>query len=226
MKWIFHNPDFAYERFHPAILSASAWLGHRHFAYDLIRFMKPDTLVELGTHWGASYFSFCQAVSDDDLLHTNCYAVDTWTGDPHSGFYANEVFTTVSSVNEQLYTQIGSLVRKTFDEAVTGFEDQSIQLLHIDGYHTYDAVSHDYETWLPKLAPDGIVIFHDIATRFGDFGVHRFWEQIKMKHPFIEFTHSGGLGVLFPKGADSRFNEVFAMKDFLPNIYKNRAALK
>lgn len=206
MKWIFHNPDFAYEHCHPAILRDSAWLGHRHFAYDLIRYMKPGMLVELGTHWGASFFTFCQAVADDDQVHTDCYAVDTWIGDPHSGLYANEVYTNVSGVIEQLYAQEATLIRKTFDEALAGFEDQSIHVLHIDGYHTYDAVSHDYQTWLPKVAQSGIVLFHDIATRFGDFGVHRLWDQIKMQHPFIEFTHSGGLVVLFPKGADTRFD--------------------
>ncbi|MCU6796584.1 class I SAM-dependent methyltransferase [Paenibacillus sp. WQ 127069] len=223
MKWIFHNPDFAYVCYHPTILNISAWLGHRHFAYDLIRFMKPDTLVELGTHWGASFFSFCQAVADDDQVQTDCYAVDSWEGDPHAGLYTNEVYATVSRVTEQLYAPKASLIRKTFDEAANDFENETVQILHIDGYHTYEAVSHDYHTWLPKVAPNGIVLFHDISCYFKDFGVHQFWDQLKVQYPHIEFTHSWGLGVLFPKGVDARFQEVLAMRDFFSHIYSSRA---
>jgi hypothetical protein len=151
LKWIFHNPDFAYECYHPTILNISAWLGHRHFAYDLIRFMKPDTLVELGTHWGASFFSFCQAVADDDQVQTDCYAVDTWEGDPHAGLYTNEVYVTVSRVTEQLYAHKASLIRKTFDEAANDFEDETVQscilmvIILMKLYHTI--IIHGCPRW-------------------------------------------------------------------------------
>lgn len=224
MKWIFHNPTFSYESFHPAILPNSAWLGHRHFAYDLVRFMKPNTIVELGTHWGASFFSFCQAVVDEDESSTCCYAVDLWKGDAHTGSYSNEVYEVVAKVIEKLYSKQVTLIRKTFDEAAACFEEQSIDLLHIDGYHTYQAVSHDYETWLSKLAPGGVVLFHDIAIRWGDFGVYQLWEQLKQRHPSLEFTHSSGLGVLFPKGYAPRFEEVLSIKPLLPSIYSDKAA--
>jgi hypothetical protein len=223
LKWIFHNPDFSYERCHPAIKSNSAWLGHRHFAYDLLRFMKPNIVVELGTHWGGSFFSFCQAAVDDDQASTHCYAVDTWKGDQHSGLYANEVYDAVTGVVKQLYAKEATLIRKTFDEAAAYLPDQSINMLHIDGYHTYEAVSHDYQTWLPKVAPGGVVLFHDIAVRTDGFGVYLLWEHLKGVYPALEFQHSSGLGVLFPKGYDSQFEELFSLKDQLPAYYKEFA---
>ena len=77
------------------------------------------------------------------------------------------------------YLNIGNLIRSTFDDAVDRFQDETINLLHIDGYHTYEAVSHDYNTWLPKVAKNGIVLFHDIEVRSGDFGVYKFWDEVK-----------------------------------------------
>lgn len=77
------------------------------------------------------------------------------------------------------YPNIGNLIRSTFDEALDQFQDETINLLHIDGYHTYEAVSHDYRTWLPKVAKNGIVLFHDIEVKSGDFGVYKFWDEVK-----------------------------------------------
>ena len=88
-------------------------------------------------------------------------------------------FQIVEKVVSDNYLNIGNLIRSTFDDAVDRFQDETINLLHIDGYHTYEAVSHDYNTWLPKVAKNGIVLFHDIEVRSGDFGVYKFWDEVK-----------------------------------------------
>ena len=83
-----------------------------------------------------------------------------------------------------------------FDDALTRFEDGSVDLLHIDGYHTYEAVSHDFEAWLPKLsaawrrpAPR-----HRGAGR--DFGVWRLWAEVASRYPAFSFPYGHGLGVV------------------------------
>ncbi|MCU5322013.1 class I SAM-dependent methyltransferase [Bacillus cereus] len=219
MNWVTHKPSFEFEKFSPIIRSQSAWSGHLDFAYDLVRFEKPETLVELGTHLGASFFSFCQGVKDGGLS-TKCFAVDTWAGDGHTGPYGEGVFQIVEKVVSDNYLNIGNLIRSTFDDAVDRFQDETINLLHIDGYHTYEAVSHDYNTWLPKVAKNGIMLFHDIEVRSGDFGVYKFWDEVKAKYPHFQFAHSYGLGVLFPKGCSDKFEEILKNKEEIQNMYK------
>lgn len=197
--WTFHEPCFAYEaRFDDA---EWPWTGHRRFVYDLVRNTGPETIVELGTHRGTSFFAFCQAIQDG-RLGTRIHAVDTWRGDAQAGFYGDEVFAEVRDIQRALYPEVAAVfVRKTFDAALEDFPDGSIDILHIDGLHTYAAVRHDFETWLPKVRADGIVLLHDIAVTRGDFGVHRFWAELRGSRAVLEFRQSYGLGVLLQGAA-------------------------
>lgn len=183
--------------FTPMSLQAPGnWCGHLPFAAWLIKQLRPALLVELGTHSGNSYFSFCQAARENDIP-TKCYAVDTWQGDEHAGPYSNEVFEQVSAHNQNYYDGFSRLLRMTFDDAVNYFADGSVDLLHIDGLHTYEAVKHDFDTWLPKLSPGAIVLFHDTNVRERGFGVWQLWEELQQRYgEHIEFVHSHGLGVL------------------------------
>ena len=183
--------------FSPDLLQApSAWLGHLPFAAWVIREVSPKIFVELGTHSGNSYFAFCQSVSETGLS-TKCYAVDTWQGDEHAGRYGDEIFAKVNAHHQENYAGFSRLLRMTFDDAVTYFADESIDLLHIDGLHTYEAVRHDFETWLPKLAPGAVVMFHDTNVRERNFGVWKLWAELQAIYPNnLEFVHSHGLGVL------------------------------
>nr|BCN22386.1 putative monosaccharide biosynthesis protein [Vibrio mimicus] len=175
------------------------WGGHREIAYYLVSEVKPKSIVELGTHWGVSLFSFLQAIKDN-CLDTKVHAIDTWEGESHAGIYGEEVFNFIKNSKKKYFNDIEcSLIRKFFDDAVQLFDDNSVDIIHIDGLHTYEATKNDYYNWLPKLSSNGIIIFHDIAANV-DYGSRLFWDEIKGSYPYFESDHSWGIGILFPKG--------------------------
>ncbi|WP_192643346.1 class I SAM-dependent methyltransferase [Bosea sp. OAE506] len=172
-----------------------SWQSHIPFAFFLVGAFQPRTFVELGTHKGDSYSAVCQAVTSLSL-DTRCFAVDTWQGDEHAGAYSDTIFNEVSEHNQAHFSAFSTLVRARFEDAVTQFADGSIDLLHIDGLHTYEAVRNDFETWQPKLSDRAIVLFHDTQVREGDFGVWKFWAELRERYVTTEFRHGHGLGVL------------------------------
>jgi len=172
----------------------SSWNEHVPLAMLLVETLQPRVIVELGTQRGVSYCAFCQAVQELKL-GTRCYAVDTWVGDAHAGMYNESVYQDLSEFHRR-YEGFSTLLRMTFDEALPRFADVSVDLLHIDGLHFYEAVKKDYESWLPKMSERGVVIFHDTAERARGFAVHQLWAEIAPKFPSFNFEHGHGLGIL------------------------------
>jgi len=159
-------PTFVPRRYQPG--SLANWSGHLAFANDLIADLRPAMIVELGTHYGESYFGMCQSVLENGV-DCVCYAVDHWLGEEHAGNYGEEVFTEVNDYNRRFYKSFSYLLRSAFDDALCQFSDDSIDILHIDGLHTYEAGRHDFESWFAKVKRGGIVL---LGKNFASRGVH------------------------------------------------------
>ena len=197
--WVVSDPRYDADQLNPK-LKFAYWEGHRDFAYDLLQFVRPERLVELGSQYGCSLFTFCQAVRDFKL-DTEINAVDMWSGDIGAEITGEEVYALVQKTAATYYPEVNlHLFQMCFDDARPNFADNSIDILHIDGGHTFEDVEHDFTTWLPKLKENGIVLFHDVYSPI-DQGSCDHWEKTKKEYDcYFDFTHSCGLGILFPKG--------------------------
>jgi hypothetical protein len=84
-----------------------------------------------------------------------------------------------------------------FKDAADRFSERSIDIIHIDGLHTYEAVKDDFEMWKNKLKEDGTIIFHDWNVREKGFGVWKLWHEITMDPTYkcIQTPNGYGLGI-------------------------------
>jgi predicted O-methyltransferase YrrM len=164
----------------------TAWLGHGEFAIKLVQNIKPEVTVELGVDYGFS--TFCLAYPQ--IGHV--YGIDWFQGDPHTGYrntysLVSELY---SKVQEKYDISNVELIQGDFNEVAKTW-NKEIDLLHIDGFHTYEAVKNDYETWIKFCKKDAVILFHDVE----EFpGVAQFFSELPGELKYIR-TGSCGLGI-------------------------------
>lgn len=127
------------------LTESNSWHGHIPFVFWLVKKLEPSVFVELGVHKGDSYNAFCQAVQLF-ALNTACYGVDAWKGEEQAALCEEAIYQEYSGYHDQQYASFSRLIRTTFDAALGCFADGSVDLLTIDGRHSYEAVKYDFES--------------------------------------------------------------------------------
>jgi predicted O-methyltransferase YrrM len=182
-------------------LGDSAWL-----LYGLTRSIKPKVCVEIGSARGKSACTIGLALCRNGL--GKLYAID-----PHSTTTWNDTMSVDSFaiINENLQkagvTDFVEIVRKTSVEAAKGW-DKKIDLIFIDGDHSYEGVKADWELFLPHLNEFGVVVFHDTiwdlkpdkSIARADMGVPRFVDELRAAgYPVITIDQNFGVSLVQPK---------------------------
>ena len=160
----------------------SAWIGHRGFAGWLVKHMQPQVTVDLGVDYG--YSSFALAEHNPGTV----YGVDMFEGE-RGATYGSTLAQAQAYCNELGLTNV-ELIKGTFEHVAKTWT-QPIDILHIDGTHTTQAVTADYTIWAPHVREGGVILFHD-TTAFPEVG-----RVVRQLPGYIgEFRHSAGLGIV------------------------------
>lgn len=185
----------------------SAWKGHQAFAKWLVNEIQPEVTVDLGVDNGFSTFCF----GDPNFGHV--YGVDSFEGDPCAGRRDIRTYWNVLQKQEELKMNNVTFIKCYFDELASVW-NKPIDILHIDGDHSYEAVKNDFMTWCKFIKDDGVILMHDTCVFQPGFGVNRFFEEIPF--PKINFTNSYGLGVVTHREQLlDKINEEFGHLDIL-----------
>jgi predicted O-methyltransferase YrrM len=120
-------------------------------AYDL----KPNVILETGTHQGYSGMWFLKALND--LNQGILITVDILTPGSYTKINANGL-----QKNHALATKNLSSVSDRFVQIVDTIPDvETIDLLFINGDHSLAGCLHDLKTYYPKLRKGGLCLMHD-----------------------------------------------------------------
>jgi len=120
--------------------------------------IKESTIVEIGSYQGESTEIFAKHFK-------KVIAIDPW----QNGYDKNDIASYHCSM---------SIVESAFDErmkkynnvekiknyshlSVNDFDDESVDIVYIDGDHTFEGCKRDIECWLPKIKKSGFLSGHD-----------------------------------------------------------------
>lgn len=139
--------------------------------YCLTRNLKPKIVVELGTFIGYSAICFAQAIEDSKQAEGTVYSIDNFL--PHCNNpnlpmdIINPLELATSNVEKAgLQHRITFLKGFSYDLAPELLSKiQHIDLLFIDGDHTYKGALTDYNLFHFKVRKGGLIIFHDIYPK-------------------------------------------------------------
>lgn len=180
---------------HTLLRYDSAWKGHGFLAMRLVEIFKPDVVVDLGVDYGFS--TFCFAYPQIGSI----YGIDWFKGDDHAGH--RDTLNEVDSLYQDLMKEYGisniEFIKSDFAEAARSW-NKEIDILHIDGFHSYEAVKSDYENWIKFCKDDSIILFHDVESFPETVGV--FFSQIEG----FKLINNGSAGLGILTKSEERYN--------------------
>jgi hypothetical protein len=173
---------------------------------------KPRFVMEIGTALGGTFFLLARAAAKDAFLVSLDLPGGLWGGGyPNWKTWVYRRFV--------LPGQSASFVRNnshdpaSLERAKALLCGSQLDLLFIDGDHSYEGVKADFNLYSSLVRPDGLIVFHDIAKHSATSGcdVDKFWAEIHDRFPSQEIIEDraqgwAGIGVLRNSPVGNQFS--------------------
>jgi predicted O-methyltransferase YrrM len=160
----------------PAVFGRDRSNPYYDFLYHLVKHLRADRILELGTCEGAST-SYLAAALAEARIQTLDIELRPDTKARLSRFPNVEAIQG-DSLDPEVVARLAKL--------------GPYDLLFIDTLHEYDHVCKEFEAYLPLVRAGGIIAFDDI--RMND-GMARFWSEIELPRRELNHLHHTGFGI-------------------------------
>lgn len=153
---------------------------------DRLKILKPKVIVEIG-----SYCCGVLACIAKVLPNSLYIAVDIGDLGPKNELARENI---ASILRLKILDHRDSHDSKTVEDLREILDEQEINVLIIDGDHSYQGVKQDFEMYSPLVNKNGLILIHDIkeCDQYRKTGVEvwRFWNEIKSKYRTEEIKYN------------------------------------
>jgi predicted O-methyltransferase YrrM len=156
-----------------------------------VKTLNPKTVLEIGTHRGGTLYLWTRLAQPDATI----ISIDLPGGKFGGGYspFRIPIYRRFARERQPIYLlRADSHANSTLQETQRLLANRAIDLLFIDGDHTYDGVKKDWEMYSPLVRLGGLIVFHDIAGDYDDSRVKLFWDSVKPAHPHREYISNPG----------------------------------
>lgn len=187
-------------------LTFESGLGDSAFLlYGLVKAAKPQAVVEIGSARGRSTCFMGMALKENGS--GKLYAIDPHMPTAWNDTNSIESYDILkSNVRALGLEDIVEILRDTSSAVASGW-NRKIDLLFIDGDHSYEGAKRDWEMFSPFVTPFGSIVFHDTLWDLRpdpqyarpDMGVPRLVDELREDgYPVITFDQNFGVSVVQP----------------------------
>lgn len=170
----------------------------------IVQNLKPQAICEIGTCEGGTLWLFCKVASDNATI----ISVDLPEGKFGGGYAEHKIpfYQSFAKNGQQLHLiREDSHKAETLEKVKDALGRKKLDLLFIDGDHTYEGVKKDFEMYSPLVREGGLIAFHDVVEHTFDptCRVSDFWNEIKLDYKTRTFVGNWkqgecGIGVIYP----------------------------
>jgi len=201
---------------HVSGLEQGAWCLH-----GLALSMKASVCVEIGSAAGQSACYVGLALKQ--MGQGRLYAIDPHTVTAWNDPRAVDSFEMMQGNLRMFKVEDYVEIIRDYSQNAAKNWTLPIDLLFIDGDHTYEGVKHDWEAFSPHVKPFGVVVFHDTAWDLdvgplpddNPMGVPRFVEELRIEgYPVITLDKHHGISMVqMTKGGCSVMKNHLSLSD-------------
>ena len=176
-----------------------------YLLYGLARSLKPKVAVEIGSARGKSACFIGRALKENG--RGKLFAIDPHTrtdwNDEDSVDTLDEIRRNIRSLKLDAQVEI---IRETSERAAQRWM-LPIDMLFIDGDHSYEGVKRDWELFAHHVTQFGVVVFHDTLWELqpdspysrADMGVPAFVEELRQAgYPVTTLDRDFGVSIVQP----------------------------
>lgn len=164
--------------------------------------LKPRVILEIGTANGGTLFLLSKLSCPDSIIISVDLQKNLYTGGID---YKPKFFLKSFAHNNQKIVIIRKDSHKfsTLEKVKKVLNNKSIDILFLDGDHTYNGVKKDFNMYGNLVRQNGIIAFHDIVEVTIEEGVevNKFWNELKEEYNYIEIVEDWnqdncGIGII------------------------------
>lgn len=154
------------------------WMDYQNLYSEMVNhFTDNSHFVEIGS-WKGRSTSYMAVEIYNSRKNIKFDCVDTWCGsvehlDPNSYHFQQELINDKDWLYYQFLQNTRPVcdtitpIRMTSLDAVSLYENRSLDFIFIDASHEYEDVKKDIIAWYPKLKLGGIIAGHDYTSYDG-----------------------------------------------------------